>query len=152
MSEIVTIGGKPLTQAEAEAIQAKRQKFPAPAGETPRHPPKTVKVPGESADEVVDIVEITKEATLNMLRSARNLVENDMLEGVIVIGRQKGGKGVFYTDLCLNRQIVSHNDLYAYVGVLDVLKRELGDIATMAPSMIEDGTIADPHAEPEEIA
>lgn len=137
-NRIVTIGGKPLSDDEAQAIAAKR--FPP-----------TRKLEPAPAAEPEDFREADKEASLSMLRNARNLVENDLLEGLIIIGRQKGG-GVFFTDLALDRRIVTHNDLFAYVGVLDVMKRELGDIATMAPCMLDDGSIVDPHAEPEELA
>ena len=85
-----------------------------------------------------------KECELQMLRDAEKLVEGDVLEGVIIMGRKKGTQ-IFHTNHALNQTTVPANELWAFIGVLHGLAMELTDIAnTRSKELLEDGSISDP--------
>lgn len=84
-----------------------------------------------------------KEANLKILHQVRTLIEEDKLEGLIVIGRQKGGNA-FLTELAFDEKVIPLADLGAYVGVIEALKLEFVEDAQMAPMLQPDGTLLDP--------
>lgn len=86
-----------------------------------------------------------KDDNLQMLRDARRLVENDQLQGLIIIGRQPG-TGIFHTNHALSQQVIPAHQLWAFIGQLHGLAAELTDIATTrAKELLADGTISDPN-------
>lgn len=141
--KIVTLGGKPLTEAEAAERAAGHVKFPPPST-AGRYPPKQVKLPGEPASDPVEEPQTHKEANLRMLDDVRRLVEADQLEGLVIVARQRG-RGAFLTDHSLTGPSIPPNELFAYAGVMSALVNEITDVAsTLAPCLLSDGTVIQP--------
>lgn len=92
--------------------------------------------------EVVDAVEAHKDANLQTLRDARRLVENDQLESLVVIGRQRDGEH-FFTDFAPDFKLLTPAKLYALVGVLHTIADELKDLARLGPELMGDGSLLD---------
>lgn len=84
-----------------------------------------------------------KETLLKMLDEARGLVEKDLLENVLIVGRHTETK-LFYTDLAFDPHNMPAQDYFTYIGCLETLKIELADTAAMAPCLQPDGQVIGP--------
>jgi hypothetical protein len=88
-----------------------------------------------------------REAMLTLLDEVRELVEAGKFEGLIMFGRDPKTK-TFFNDFVLDVSNVPLNDYFGFAGLLDVVSLELKQSATMAPAMMNDGSILDPYVEP----
>jgi len=83
-----------------------------------------------------------KETNLDMIRVARNLIENEHCDQVIIIAR--GKDGMFHTNHALTQDVVPAHQLWPFIGVLNGLVTELTDIAvTRAREIGDNGEILD---------
>jgi hypothetical protein len=84
---------------------------------------------------------------LQKIDQLRALVLRGTVREVIFVARDHG-TGYFLTELMIPAEH-DRNDLFGYAGVLDALKTELADEASMAPYMKLSGEIVDPFEEGE---
>lgn len=89
----------------------------------------------------VDDAQKTK--ILERIDLLRRLVEQDRIDGLVFVA-QDPLTGYFLTELCLDQDI-NRTELFGYMGVLDTVKLEIGEQATMAPTISLAGTIIDPY-------
>ncbi|PZR92266.1 MAG: hypothetical protein DI537_13850 [Stutzerimonas stutzeri] len=90
-----------------------------------------------------------QELCLKTLDRLKELVSEGRLSGLMIIGRDPESK-LFLTETVLDATVTPVGEMFAYVGVVETLKAELVEYASMAPALLTDGTVADPWAEPDE--
>lgn len=84
-----------------------------------------------------------RDAMLSCLSGLTRLVQEDKLEGLLIIAREPTSK-LFLTDVVMDDRIIPSNDLHAFIGCMETLKIELADAAAMAPALMLDGSVIDP--------
>ncbi len=84
-----------------------------------------------------------KKNILDRIDQLRHLVEQDRISGMVLIA-QDPITGYFLTDICLEPDL-NRTELFGFVGVLETVKLEISEAATMAPVMDLTGTIVDPY-------
>jgi hypothetical protein len=89
-----------------------------------------------------------KTGMLIMLDEVRALIEAGKFEGLMIFGRDPNSKA-FFNDFILDVGTVPLNDYFGFAGLLDTVSLELKQCATMAPALMNDGSIEDPYLEPE---
>ena len=81
-----------------------------------------------------------------------DFVKSGRLQGLIIIGKDTQS-GLFYNDMIFPRTDsisgCSPKEAMTYVGLLETLKLEFADLASMAPCLMPDGSVLDPMKEPE---
>lgn len=88
-----------------------------------------------------------QELCLKTLDQIRKLVEEGRLQGLVIIGRDPV-TSLFLTETVLSIDATPASEMFAYVGVVETLKLELADYASMAPQILNDGKVIDPWLEP----
>lgn len=91
-----------------------------------------------------------KEGMLTMLDEVKALIEAGKFEGLMIFGRDPTSK-IFFNDFILDVGTVPLNDYFGFAGLLDTVSLELKQCATMAPALMNDGSISDPYMDPAEI-
>jgi hypothetical protein len=86
---------------------------------------------------------------LSTLDKLKGLVEAGRLSGLIILGRDPQTK-LFLTETVLDATVTPATEMFAYVGVVETLKVELTEYASMAPALMTDGSVNDPWAEVED--
>lgn len=86
------------------------------------------------------------EATLKALDAVREMVEQGRLKGLVLLS-QEAATGLFLQEVIINRHIVPAQNLFGWAGALQALSLEVTDLATYCPTLLADGTVADPYAE-----
>lgn len=81
---------------------------------------------------------------IELLDSARQLVESGRLTGLIVIGLDPM-TDLFLNEIRLAGPSVGREAMFSYIGMLDTLKAELMEAALMAPVINTKGAIVDPY-------
>jgi hypothetical protein len=100
-------------------------------------------------DENLPLVsEEQKRNLLARIDRLRLLVQQDRIEAFCLVG-QDPVTGYFVTEVCLDPH-ASRTELFGFVGVIETLKLELSEHASMAPFMDLDGGISDPYFEASE--
>lgn len=97
----------------------------------------------QKAAEKVEIHSKDKAGQLEAWDNIRKLIEDDKLEGFLVIARSP--RGVFLTEVAMPTAGPVET-LYSYIGVMGSLRLELEDAATNIPCMLNDGTIVAPES------
>lgn len=117
-----------------------------PSGEVIDHPDEPcLDYPQELFDEAPPVSLADEEQTKNILdriEKLRHLALAGRLDGLILIASDPV-TGYFLTELCLSEE-QGRSDLFGFVGVLETLKAEITEKATMSPCMTMDGEILDP--------
>jgi hypothetical protein len=96
-------------------------------------------------EEAEDLKRQSIEAHVMALEDVLRMVRAGDMEGLVIVGKHKTGH--FYTDLVFPHGRCEPQEALTYVGVLEGLKLEMNEIASMAPSVMFDGSILDPFAE-----
>lgn len=81
---------------------------------------------------------------IELLDSARQLVEGGRLTGLIVIGLDPM-TDLFLNEIRLTGPAVGREAMFSYIGMLDTLKAELMEFALMAPVINTKGAVVDPY-------
>lgn len=83
---------------------------------------------------------------LKVLDDVRLQIKNGTLSDLIVISRSPE-TGMFMQDMILNPSTAKSSVVFGLVGILECMKLELTEVASMAPTIMSDGAIIDAHAE-----
>ncbi|MBA8881709.1 hypothetical protein [Phyllobacterium myrsinacearum] len=100
----------------------------------------------EQKAEEKEIEKLTKDCLLEMLGKLTKLVETGRLESLIIAGRDPES-GLFLSDMVFPGETKFNAHAFAYVGLLESLKLEMADCASMSPVIGLDGKEINPHIE-----
>lgn len=95
-------------------------------------------------------VDLDRNNCIDMIDSARSLVDQGRLSGLIVIGVDPM-TDLFYNEIRLDGPTINREMMFSYIGILETLKSELMELARMAPTIGRTGEIIDPYEDDEEI-
>lgn len=80
---------------------------------------------------------------IDLLDRLRFLVGQGRLTGLVILGTDPM-TDLFLTEVHLDSPEIERQDLFAYMGVLEMLKIEMSEGASMAPVITSTGNILDP--------
>lgn len=84
-----------------------------------------------------------KRLTLESIDAIRAAVEADKVGGLVMITQNLTSK-IFMSDVVIDRAVITPDQLFAWTGIMEVLKLEIASYATMSPEIMLDGTVMDP--------
>lgn len=90
-----------------------------------------------------------QESMIAMLDRVMKLVAEGRLVGLMVLGKDPV-TDLFLTEVHLRCPHIDRQDMFSYMGVLETLKLEMSEAASMAPVITSTGTILDPFEEPDQ--
>lgn len=83
---------------------------------------------------------------LEILDQVRERIASGEFTGLVIVSRNQK-TGAFMQDLLLHPDFVRSSEMFGLVGMLECLKLELADVATMAPTHLANGELLDAYAE-----
>ncbi len=89
-------------------------------------------------------LENERKKNLELIDRVRSLVESGRLVGLVVMGFDPV-TDLPLNELQLNGPSINRTKLFAYVGMLEMLKIEVNEAAMMSPTINADGNIVDPY-------
>lgn len=108
--------------------------------------------PSEEEEEILDpnilVDSNTRDAMLSIIDGLKKLIESGRCHNLIVLAEDPMS-GYPITELCLDPKL-DRSELFGIMGLLDMIKMEISDAASMSPVLMLDGEILDPYKEPED--
>lgn len=90
-----------------------------------------------------------QERMLDLLEKLKVLVGQGRLTGLVVLGMDPM-TDMFLTEVHLNSPDIERQDLFGYMGLLEMIKIEMSEGASMAPVITSAGAILDPWDQPDQ--
>jgi len=84
------------------------------------------------------------ESLLRYLDQVRDLILDGKLETLVLISRHIE-TGHYHTASIIDAKATDLTKVYGHIGVLETMKLELMEVASMAPALMEDGSTIDPY-------
>ena len=83
---------------------------------------------------------------LELLDQVRAQIAAGKLSNLLIVARAPD-TGLFMQDLILHPDLARSSAIFGFVGVLECLKLELTEVASMAPTLLANGEVIDAHEE-----
>lgn len=109
-----------------------------------KHRKALVTVQMEEAKTKDELTEIHKAALLKVLAGVTKMVEDDRLESLVILGRDPV-TGLMMTETLFPGTEKTMPHAFAYLGLLETVKLEMSDLASMSPYLTVEGKIIDPY-------